>query len=146
MVLAVALVAGCSDPVRSLEDQLDGMAAVDLSHAGDAEAVVETTLGMPAGSARVRWVVGVMPQASAGETINGAAIDCDVWVSWFGSRWTSGASSDGPAISFTAFAHEMAHCALWLQGDADAGHSRPGWWEPDGRVEQANAALSMSGL
>ena len=138
---------GCSGgDDRSLESRLDGMTTVTLRHSEGASRIVETSFGMPSQSARTRWVVGQMPPTRDGATINGAAIECDIWISWFGDQWKSGASDDGPAISASAFAHEMAHCALWLAGDADADHARGDWWGAGGRVEMANASLASAGL
>jgi hypothetical protein len=146
VILVAALLIGCSSSGRSLEAQLDGMTTVTLRHADGAMRIVEGAFAMPSESAQVRWVVGQMPETPEGATINGAAIECDIWVSWFGDQWRSGASDEGPAISSSAFAHEMAHCALWMQGDADSRHSRSDWWGPNGRVAGADAALVAAGL
>lgn len=145
MLMCAVLVTGCAvgDDYRA---ELEALPSVDVSHGAEATAIVARELAIdPAAIGSVTWIIGGMRRPN-GEPIAGAAIGCDLWVAWWGAWDTSGASSDGPAISYTALAHEVAHCALWLQGDEDATHARADWWGVGGRVERANAALADAGL
>ena len=83
--------------------------------------------------------------------------DYDVWWSDLADGYPRGVSQlhsnccwsrvgwDGElAMSETALAHEMGHCALWAEGYG-AGH-RTDYYGPGGLVEQANEALRAAGL
>lgn len=145
MILVAVLVAGCAtdDGYRA---ELDALPSVEITHGAQASEILAREFGIdPAAIGSVTWVVGGMRRPT-GESIAGVAIGCDLWISWWGGRSTSGASSDGPAISFTALAHEVAHCALWLRGEDDPEHDRADWWGAEGRVERANAALAAQGM
>lgn len=145
MLAALVTLVGCGvdDGYRA---SLESLPTVEVAHGAEAIAVAARAMNLdPATVGAVSWVVGGMRRPS-GEPIAGAAIGCDLWIEWWGAWDTSGASKDGPAISYTALAHEIAHCALWMQGDEDASHERPDWWGTGGMVERANAALVDAGL
>lgn len=137
--MAVAMLTAACDAA------VDPMDSVTLQYSGDAVAVVAGVYGMPADAVDVTWVTSPMTD-SDGRAVDGMAYGCDVYVSWWSARWTSGRAVDGPAISSTALAHEMAHCALSLAGDSDHDHTRSDWWGAGGRVANANAALVATGL
>lgn len=136
---------GCVGDRDDYRAELEALPSVEVTHGAEAVALVARAMGVDASLISVTWVVGGMHRPS-GEPIAGAAIGCDLWIEWWGERWTSGASADGPAISFTALAHEIAHCALWFGGDEDPEHSRAGWWGGGGMVEMAGVALVQLGL
>ena len=142
VVLVVTLVGCAVDGYRS---ELERLPTVTVTHGAEAVAIVAHSMGIDAEALGVAWVVGGMRDPH-GEPIAGVAIGCDLWIAWWSSRDTSGASADGPAISFTALAHEVAHCALWLADADDPGHARADWWGAGGMVEQANAELMAIGL
>lgn len=147
MILVVLMVVGCAAQSESgFEAALHEMRDVTLAHAADAARIVESQMEIPPGTLETHWVLGVMPIAPGGETIAGVAIDCELWVSWWGAQWLSGSSTDGPTISHTAFAHEAAHCALFLRGEDDPNHTRNDWWGAGGAVERAQGALVAAGL
>lgn len=113
---------------------------VELELSDDAARVVADVYGMSPQQARVSWSLD-MPNGVAG-----MATGCNITVLWWSPQWTTGAAADGPAISSTAFAHEMAHCALHLQGVRDQHHERAEWWAADGMVSRANAELRRHGI
>ena len=145
ILAALVMLVGCGvdDEYRV---SLESLPTIEVAHGAETIAVVSRAMNLdPATVGQVSWVVGGMHRPS-GEPIAGAAIGCDLWIEWWGAWDTSGASKDGPAISYTALAHEIAHCALWLQGDEDASHARSEWWGSGGTVERANAVLIDAGL
>lgn len=125
---------------------LDHLQTINLTHGRDAIAVASSFYGFGAPCAIVTWVIDPLPPAPNGENVDGVNISCSIWVEWWGPQWTSGASADGPAISFTSFPHEMAHCALDLLGTPDPHHTRADWWGSGGKVSQAFNALRAAGL
>lgn len=138
MAVAVVLMVGCSA-------QQDEVESVDLAASEEAVDVVAATYGIDAEAVTVTWVTSPMA-ADDGTPVRGKAYGCDLYVSWWNSSWTSGYSADGPAVSSTALAHEMAHCALSLEGDSDHDHKRVEWWGANGRVAQATRQLTIAGM
>ncbi len=70
------------------------------------------------------------------------------WSDWYLSQV---ALPDNFVISATSFAHELYHMSLWKRyGDADSGHSDPGFGAnygyPVGIVDAANITLVQYGL
>lgn len=144
ILMVMAILSGCVD--YGYRDGLRELPSVDVRHSDEAVAIAAGELGLDLDAiGEVTWVVGGIRKPS-GEPVAGVQIECDVWIAWWGASNTSGASSDGPAISHTSLAHELAHCALWLQGESDPDHARIEWWGPGGRVVRANDALIAAGL
>lgn len=146
IVIAVILLAGCeSEPTYLTE--LRQMPTVRLTHETEAIAIVSVSYGIDAGQPLIHWTLEPLPQTAAGEFAAGVTFECESWVSWWSDYSLSGASKDGPTISATALAHEMAHCALYLlYGDGDSKHTNKIWWGANGMVELGNNALLQAGL
>lgn len=137
-VAVASLASACVEGGEAMEE-------VSLSYSSDAVAVVAGRYNMDPAVVNVTWVTSAL-FADDGRAVDGVAYGCELIVQWWSARWTSGRSVDGPAISSTALAHEMAHCALHLRGDSDHDHKLVEWWGAGGKVEQARAALARSGL
>lgn len=143
LVATMVLMVGCVGS-GDYGVELDELNTVTLLHTADAVAVVSGVYGVEL-NPDVSWVVEGMRDES-GNPVGGVHIDGRIWVEWWDATRTSGASADGPAISHTAFAHELAHVAMWLAGTPDPGHTDQAWWGAHGKVAQARAALVAAGL
>lgn len=132
---------------HTYREYLESLPEIAVAYGGPAVAVVAHSYGIPCGDVQaVHWVIGGIEDGH-GIPVAGATIDCNSWIAWWGASVTSGASADGPAISYTSFAHEVAHCALQrLTGDPDPTHSRVAWWGTGGLVAQATGALITAGM
>jgi hypothetical protein len=148
VALASLWLVGCGDTGPSdYRTQLDELTTVSLLHGADATSIAAHVFdGADPSVFHVAWAVDPLPPAPSGELIDGVDVDCSIWVEWWGSQWLSGASADGPAISYTSLGHEMAHCVLDMAGTPDPNHTRPDWWGSGGKVDQAMAALAAAGL
>jgi hypothetical protein len=148
LILAIVL-AGCGvdgavdDGYRAT---LDSLPSVGVTYSERAVSIVAESMGINRGDiTSITWVVGGVHDEH-GNGVGGVSIGCDVWVAWIIPQWTSGASADGPAISHSNMAHEVAHCALGLLGDRDGEHMKSEWWAGGGRVAMANLSLVGVGL
>jgi hypothetical protein len=112
-------------------EYLESLPTVSLRYESLALSVVAAAYGVDQGEVSS---VNFVPRPTtilnpAGHGVAGWEVDCNVFVSWTGAQWTSGARADGPAISDSDFAYQVGVC---LAKSALAG--------------QANAALRSVGL
>lgn len=122
---------------NTYQNYLDSLPTVYLSHQWQALNIVAPVFGIP-----VSYInsVNFVPYPTVLVGANGlqvasSAYESNVWVWWSaGAQWTSGASADGPAISGSNFAYQVAAIVF--------SPSLP----PSGIVAQANAALRSAGL
>lgn len=149
IVLIALTITACTSSEDSYETYLDTLPTVELTHTDDAISVVAKTMGISAQDvSSVHWVVAeINKPGDTEESAGGVTLQCNIWVQWINPEWKSGSSLDGPSISSSKFAHEMAHCALWLTtGDGDAGHTNQAWWGDAGMVNKATHDLEAAKL
>ncbi len=110
------------------DDYLDSLPFVERVHNGEAIAVVSNVYGIDYRAPEVRWVVQNDPlDAGNRQGAIGVTYDCKSWVWW--PSWYDPDITNSIVFAHTAFAHEIAHCALWLyRGDGDPDHSDAEWW------------------
>jgi hypothetical protein len=137
-VSMLCVLAACSAVDHEIE-------TVDLSASAAAIEIVADIYQVDVDGVDVAWVTSPMRSVD-GTPVRGIANGCDILVQWWSSEWSSGFAADGPAISSTALAHEIAHCALSRSGDSDHGHARIEWWGAGGLVDKANGALRRCGI
>lgn len=110
------------------DDYLDSLPFVERIHNGEAIAVVANVYGIDYRTPEVRWVIQNDPlDAEDSQGALGVTYDCKSWVWW--PSWYDFDVTNSIVFAHTAFAHEIAHCALWLyRGDGDPDHSNTEWW------------------
>lgn len=148
-VLGLTSTQGC----YPYKDYLYGLPVTERVHNGQAVAIVSEVYGIAYRTPEVRWVVQddlILTEDGVGGAL-GVTHDCTSWILWpplFGPD-----PENSPLFAHTVFAHEIAHCALWLyRGDGDNDHSDVTWWgtkdqgQIGGLVRVAMDALNDQGL
>lgn len=148
-MILVLMVVGCA--AQSIDsDYIRGLRAsppAQVAGEPDALAVIAAVYGIDSSQPEIHWVEGDRMADPAGAPVTGITFECESWVLWWHPGSLSGDPNGDRALSPTALAHEVAHCANYLlHGDIDAGHTNARWWGDGGFVDQARDRLLAAGL